>query len=164
MAYDTFLKIETPNVAGESTASGFTGQIEIYSFSWGASQPVTIGSGTTGAGAGKVSLSDFSIMKKQDKASPLLFQACCKGQHYGKFTFTFRKAGTKPIVYLEFILEEVYVSSYQLSGSSGGDDAPTESVSLAFGKVTYNYYPQLSTGGQDKVVPASYDLRTVVTT
>ena len=39
MAFDTYLKIETPDVAGEATATGFEGQIEIYSFSWGASNP-----------------------------------------------------------------------------------------------------------------------------
>ena len=70
MPFDAFLKIETPNVAGESTDSKHKGEIEIYSFSLGASNPTTIGSATGGAGAGKVSLSSFNFMKKTDKVQP----------------------------------------------------------------------------------------------
>src|SRR6516225_8190153 len=62
MPFDAFLKIETPNITGESTDSKHKGEIEIYSFSLGASNPTTIGSATGGAGAGKVSLSSFNFM------------------------------------------------------------------------------------------------------
>ena len=47
----------------------------------------------------------------------------------------------------------------QWSGSSGGDDMPTESVSFAFGKVDIKYFPQDEKGGQGTAVPASWDLR-----
>ena len=167
MAYDAFIKIETPNVEGESTASKFEKQIEVYSFSWGANQPVTIGSGSSGAAGGKVSISDFNFMKKLESSSTKLFSACCTGNHFGKVTVTLRKAGgtaNKQIVFNEYIMEEVYVSSYQLSGSSGGDDTPTESISMAFSKITFNYYPQKTDGGQGTVSPASWDLKTVEAT
>ena len=49
MPFDAFLKIETPNITGESTDSKHKGEIEIYSFSLGASNPTTIGSATGGA-------------------------------------------------------------------------------------------------------------------
>ena len=86
MAFDTFFDID--GIPGESTDEKMAGKIEIYSFSWGASNPVTVGSGTTGMGAGKVALSSFSIMKKTDKASPQLFLACCQGKHIAKGTVT----------------------------------------------------------------------------
>jgi len=88
MPFDAYLKIETPNITGESTDSKHKGEIEIYSFSLGASNPTTIGSATGGAGAGKVSLSSFNFMKKTDKVSPVLFQACASGVHYAKATVT----------------------------------------------------------------------------
>jgi len=50
MAFDTYLKIDT--VDGEATQANHAGWIEIYSFSWGASNPTTIGSGATGLSAG----------------------------------------------------------------------------------------------------------------
>jgi type VI secretion system secreted protein Hcp len=142
MPFDAFLKIETPNVAGESTDNKHKGEIEIYSFSLGASNPTTIGSATGGAGAGKVSLSSFNFMKKTDKVSPVLFQACASGVHYDKVTVTMRKAGETPVEYLTYTFGTVFVESVQWSGSSGGDDTPTESVSFAFGKMQIDYQPQ----------------------
>lgn len=169
MAFDTFLLIDDgKKVPGESTAAGLTpatGWMEIYSFSWGASNPTTVGSGTTGLSAGKVSISSFNIMKKTDTASCPLFQACCAGQHYPTAKVVMRKAtGTSGAqqIFLEYDFTDIMIESVQWSGSSGGDDTPTESVSIAFAKVAITYKKQdeatgaLSAGGQ-----ASWDLTTV---
>ena len=48
MAFDTFLKLEGPELKGESTDEKHKDEFELYSFSFGASNPVTIGSGSTG--------------------------------------------------------------------------------------------------------------------
>jgi type VI secretion system secreted protein Hcp len=147
MAFDAFLKIETPAVAGESSDAKHKGEIELFSFSLGAANPTTIGSATGGAGAGKVSFSSFSIMKKTDKTSPILFQACANGNHYAKATVTLRKAsGGDPVEYLKYTFGTVFVESVQWSGSSGGDDAPAESVSFVFGKLEVDYQPQGADG------------------
>ncbi|MEO7986135.1 MAG: type VI secretion system tube protein Hcp, partial [Gemmatimonadales bacterium] len=53
MAFDAFLKID--GVDGESTRKGFEKQTEIFSYSFGASNPSTVGSGGGGGGGGKVS-------------------------------------------------------------------------------------------------------------
>ncbi|HMF38065.1 MAG TPA: type VI secretion system tube protein Hcp, partial [Isosphaeraceae bacterium] len=90
MAYDTFLTIET--VTGEATQANHPGWIEIYSFSWGASNPTTVGSGSSGLSAGKASVSSFNIMKKTELSSCKLFAACCAGQHYKDATVEMSKA------------------------------------------------------------------------
>jgi type VI secretion system secreted protein Hcp len=162
MAFDTFLDLA--GCAGESTAKGYEGKIEIYSFSWGASNPTTIGSAQTGISAGKVSISSFNVMKKTEKSSPTLFSACCAGKHFANATVTMRKAtgdaGQKP--FLTYTFTDVMVESVQWSGSTGGDDTPTESVSFAFGKVEVNYQQQDSKGGTvGNAVKGSWDLTTV---
>src|SRR5436853_4572 len=91
MAFDTFIDIA--GVEGECTAKGFEKKIEIYSFSIGASNPTTVGSGATGLSGGKVSVSSFNFMKKTEKASTTLFAACCTGQHFATAKVTLRKAG-----------------------------------------------------------------------
>ena len=146
MAFDTFIDIA--GVEGECTAKGFEKKIEIYSFSWGASNPTTIGSGKEGISAGKVSISSFNIMKKTDKSSSTLFAACCNGDHFDTATVTMRKAGGSAGQqgFLIYEFSEVMVESIQWSGSSGGDDTPTESVSLAFGKVKVTYNIQSKDG------------------
>lgn len=162
MAFDTFIDIA--GVVGESTAAGFEGKTEIFSFSWGASNPTTVGSGTTGLSAGKVSISSFNVMKKTDKASTTLFAACCSGQHFDSATVTMRKAtGTsgKQQAFLVYTFTDVMVESIQWSGSSGGDDSPTESISLAFAKVTIAYSIQGKDGKMSAAGEASWDLTKV---
>ncbi len=162
MAFDTFLDLA--GVEGECTAKGFEKKIEIYSFSWGASNPTTVSSGATGLSAGKVSVSSFNIMKKTEKSSPKLFQGCCTGKHFDTAVVTMRKAagdaGQK--AFLVYTFTDVMVESIQWSGSTGGDDTPTESVSLAFAKVAITYQQQDSKGGSvGNAVDASWDLTKV---
>jgi type VI secretion system secreted protein Hcp len=163
MAFDCFmwLKGGTPPVEGETTDKTYKDKkaFEVFSFSVGASNPVTIGSGTEGSGGGKVSISSFSIMKKSDKASPNLFTNCCKGSHFDEGHVVLRKAGGEAVEYLKFDFEEVFVESIQWSGSSGGDDTPTESVSFAFGKIAMEYTPQSAKGQKGTPIPSNWDLR-----
>lgn len=163
MAYDAFMWLTggNPEAKGESTDATYKSKsaFEIYSFSWGASNPVTIGSQSTGSGGGKVSISSFNVMKKTDSASPALFLNCAKGQHFTTANVVLRKAGGTQMVYLEYTFSEVFVESVQWSGSAGGDDTPTESVSFAFGKVDLKYTPQKEKGDPGTAIPATWDLR-----
>lgn len=167
MAFDTYLLFGSgdPAITGEATAADLKpagGWFEIFSFSWGASNPTTVGTTSGGLSAGKVSVSSFNIMKKTDNASPLLFKACCTGQHYATATVCMRKAaGTsgKQGVFLQYDFTDVMIESIQWSGSSGGDDTPTESITLAFAAVTIQYNKQDSkTGAISAGNTGSWDL------
>ena len=52
---------------------------EIDDFSFDIEQTLNIGSQASGAGAGKVTFNPFSITRKTDRASPLLFEMACSG-------------------------------------------------------------------------------------
>jgi len=163
MAFDTYLSIDT--VTGEATQANHVGWIEIYSFSWGASNPTTVGPGSGGLAAGRVSVSSFNVMKKTEASSATLFAACCAGQHFDKATVEMSKAtGTsgQQQVFLKYTFTDVMVESVQWSGSTGGDDTPTESVSLAFAKCEINYSKQdEATGAMSPAGDASWDLTAV---
>jgi len=163
VAFDTFLQLD--GLDGESTRAGFEKWIEIYSFSFGASNPTTVSAGSSGMSAGKVSLSSFNVMKKTETSSPTIFQMCCVGDHFKTAKLTLNKAsGDKktPLSFLVFAFTEVYVESIQWSGSTGGDDTPTESVSFAFASVTVTYTPQQKTGAAaPKPIIGSWDQTTV---
>ena len=165
MAFDAYMYITGGAVPaeGETTDTEFKDKKawEIYSFSWGASNPTTIGSGGSGLAAGKVSISSFNIMKKTDNASPSLYKACCAGSFWPTATVILRKAGgTKQIHFIMYEFKSVFCESVQWSGSSGGDDTPTESVSFAFGKVKITYWPQKPDGTQGTKNEAMWDLTT----
>jgi type VI secretion system secreted protein Hcp len=156
MALEAFLKIE--GIPGESRKSGHADEIDILSFSFGASNPTTIGKGT-GAGASQVSISSFNIMKMTDLSSTALFLRCAKGEHIPTAIITLRKSGgEKALEYLQYKFAKVYVDSIQWSGSSGGDDSPAESLSLAFEKVEIVYSSQNDDGTAKKTVGSGWDI------
>jgi type VI secretion system secreted protein Hcp len=144
MAFDAYLKLDT--ITGESTSTGFTGCMEIFNFSLGAANPVTIGSASTGAGGGKAILQPFSFTKKTDSASPILYQTCVTGAHLATGSVQLRKAGGTALVYLTYGFKVIFIESISWSGSTGGDDSPTEHVSAAFGTLTVDYQAQDNTG------------------
>jgi type VI secretion system secreted protein Hcp len=164
MAYDAFLYFEggNPEVVGETSDKTFGPKkaMQIYSFSWGISNPTTVGHGG-GMSAGKASISGLNFLKRVDTASHTLALMCASGVHATKAFLVLRKAGGNvPLEYLKLTLEEVYVESIQFSGSSGGDDYPSESVTLAFGKITMEYIKQKPDGTGEPAKTFDWDLRT----
>ena len=156
MAVEMFLDIE--GVEGESQAKDFTNKIDIFSFSWGASNPSSVATGT-GSGAGKVSLSSMSIQKVVDKATAKLFLACCQGKHFAKGKLTVREAGgDSPVEYLVYDLTQVFVDSVSWGGASGGDK-PSESISFSFATIKMTYQEQQSAGSGQKAGEAGWDLQ-----
>jgi type VI secretion system secreted protein Hcp len=125
----TFLKLD--GIEGESTAKDHKGEIEVSSFSIGASG-AQHGSGG-GGGAGKVSFSSFTITKKLDKASPALFKAAAQGTHFKEATIVFRKAGKGQQEFLEYKLNSVLISSIQDGTSQKA--SPIEQVTFKFAKI-----------------------------
>jgi type VI secretion system secreted protein Hcp len=155
VSFDAFIKLD--GIKGEATAKGFEGAITILSFSWGASNPVSMVG--QGFGAGKVSLSSFNLMKKTDSSSTSLFTNCCKGTHIPKASVHLRKAGGEQVEFLTYNFESVMVESIQWSGSHGGDDTPTESLSLAFSKVEIKYSAQDAKGKLGSPMIGSWDIK-----
>jgi type VI secretion system secreted protein Hcp len=123
MAFDAFLKID--GIPGESTDDKHKNEIDVISFSFGASR----------SGKGRVAVADFSVVKLVDKASPLLFDAACQGEVAENAYFVARKAGAKPLDYIKITFEDVIITGVQHTGSAGTDDLPLESVSLGFSRM-----------------------------
>jgi type VI secretion system secreted protein Hcp len=138
MAVNAYLIID--GRPGPSTSK--ENAIDILSFSFGASNSAVIGAGSSGAEsrAGRANLSDLTVMKVLDKTSPLLFDDCVTGNYLKKVDIIYDKPmGDQQEDYFKIHMEEVLITSVQLSGSS---ENPTESVSFAFGKVKVSYNPE----------------------
>ena len=108
-----------------TTAAG-TGSFTVLSYSWGASNPATIGGG--GTGSGKVSISSLNTMKPFDACSPVLFESVSKGTFFKQLTLTQRSPDGQAVSIVA--LENVVVESWQVSSSTSQAGA-TESVSFA---------------------------------
>ncbi len=156
MAVDMFLKIT--DVKGESKDATHGGEIEIESFSWGATQLGTSSHGT-GAGGGKVSMNDFHFVMRNNSASPTLFLICANGKHLKEAKLTCRKAGEKPQKFLEVTMSDVLVSSYQ-TGGSGGGEVPMDQISLNYSKIEIDYLAQDEKGLTKSAGKKFWDMKT----
>ena len=154
MAVDMFIKID--KITGESRDSKHKNEIDVLSWSWGASQSGSFHVGG-GGGAGKVNIQDLSITKWVDSSSADLLKACSKGTHIPKALLTVRKAGDKPLEYIKILMEKVMVTSVS-TGGSGGEDRLTENVTLNFAKVDFTYSSQKDDGSKDKELSYKWNI------
>jgi type VI secretion system secreted protein Hcp len=143
MATDIFLKLD--GIKGESQDDKHKDEIELVSFSFGASN-FTKRSAGSGGGAGKVSLQDFHFVMRTNKASPTLFLSCASGKHISSAVLSVRKAGGTQVDYLKYTFTDVLISSYQTGGSSA-DVVPTDQISLNFIKLESTFTPLDERGG-----------------
>ena len=152
MAADIFAKLG--DIKGESLDSKHKGEIEVLSWSWGLSNPVSLAG--SGAGRGKAHFHDLSFTHKIDKASPALMQACATGVHLKEATITHRKAGKGQQEFLVIKMNDVIVTAL---GDADTSDESTETVSLAFAKIDVEYRPQKVDGSLDAGIHFKYDLK-----
>jgi type VI secretion system secreted protein Hcp len=145
MATDAFLELD--GVEGESTRTGFEGQIELTSFSMGGHNP---------AASGKVNLTPFTFTKESDKSTPGIFNALVTGKRFPKAKVTLHKAGGDEAVdFLVYEFEKVFIQDMSCSG--GLDADPVENVSMSYGKVTLTYTPMTGTGAKGSPMVMSWD-------
>jgi type VI secretion system secreted protein Hcp len=154
MAADIFAKLG--DIKGESLDDKHKDEIEVLSWSWGVSNPVSAAIGS-GAGAGKANFHDLSFTHKIDKASPVLMQACATGVHLKDATITHRKAGKGQQEFLVIKMNDVIVTG--VTHSDSGADGSMESVTLAFAKVDLEYKPQKADGTLDAAIAFKFDLK-----
>ena len=155
MAADIFAKLG--DIKGESTDAKHKDEIEVLSFSWGVTNAAHAGAG--GGGAGKATFQDLSIVHRIDKASPQLLLACATGKHLPNATITHRKAGKSQQEYLIVKMNDVIITGVVHSGNAGQQDTTSETVSLAFAKVDFEYKPQKQDGSLDAGVHFKYDIK-----
>jgi type VI secretion system secreted protein Hcp len=157
MAVNAYLVVD--GLTGPSTSK--TGAIDILSFSIGASNTSTYGTGASGleAKAGRANLADLSIMKVLDKTSTTLFNHCCSGDILASVMVIYDKPiGTAQADYYRVFLKDALITSVQHSGSN---ENPTESVSFAYQAIEIAYKAEKDDGTLDGAVQAGFNLETL---
>jgi type VI secretion system secreted protein Hcp len=160
-AVDYFLKID--GIEGESQDATHKGEIQLGSWSWGATNTGTMQAGG-GGGGGKASMQDFSFTMPVNKATPKLVQKLASGEHIKRAVLTCRKAGKTPQEYLKITFEDIIVSNYSTAGSGDGNAIPDEHISLNFAKIIFEYREQKADGTLGGAVTASHDMKRNQTT
>jgi type VI secretion system secreted protein Hcp len=153
MAVDYYLKLD--QVQGESADKDHKDEIQIMSWSWGASQVSSV-AGTGGSGAGKADLSDFSIMAYFDKSTPKFFKSICAGTHIKTGTMSAIKSGADGKPYLKVDFQEMFVTSLQISASS---EIPTVSISFSYNQIKIDYSTQNEQGNLTSTGAITYNTK-----
>jgi type VI secretion system secreted protein Hcp len=141
------------SISGAVTTDGFKDWIKLSSFQWGVGRAVSTPHGSEDTREGsEPSISEVVVSKRMEKASPQLWQDATGGDFSNTVTIVFTTT-TKDKVekYLEYEFQNTGLSGY--SCSAGEDDAPSESLSLNFAKVTWKYSSMdAKTSGKPDVV------------
>ena len=131
MAADYYLQLD--GIKGESADSRHAGWIECMSINWSITQPKSA-TASTGGGhtAERAELSEITISKLVDLASPMLAQLCACGKTIPKAKLEMQRAdgNGEPIKYFEVELENVLIAHIAPNFAGGG--FPTESLGLKF--------------------------------
>jgi type VI secretion system secreted protein Hcp len=157
MAIDVYLQID--GIKGESQDDKHKDWIECKAVAWGVVQPKSA-TASTGGGhtAERVEMTDISITKLADLATPLLLQTCAAGKTIPKAKFEFMRADGNGdrIKYFEVQLTNVLIGSVNPSVTEG--DFMHENVGLKFSAIKFMYTQQKIGGGAGGNTSGGWDL------
>lgn len=146
---DMFLKAtgqRTGEIVGESSDKRFPNQIDVVDWSWGMTAPTAVG----GQRTGRVLMDELKIIKRVDKSSTALMAVMNTNEVLTTAVLSVRKSGgASPLPYLTVTLGQARVISYHVQSDvdSSGSPTLTESLSLSFRSVDFDYTSQGATGG-----------------
>ena len=152
--YATFGKTQ-----GAVTAKGFENHVECTSFSLAGGRNIFMEVGTgVDRESTKPYLNEFVVTKKMDQASPDMWIGSLVGKTIDKVEVKCIKTSEDALEkYLHYTLEDVLVSSYNISNDDGTQGY--ESVSLAYNKIEMKYHPRKPDNSLGDPIPAGYDVK-----
>lgn len=157
MAVDFYLQLE--GITGESGDANHPGWIECLSVSWSVTQPKSATASTAGGHtADRAELSEISISKMLDVASPILSQTCAAGKTIPRARLEFQRADGEgpPVKYFEVELENVLIGHVPPHFTPNHE--PIENLGLKFSKVRWKYTKQNIAGGTSGKTTGGWNL------
>jgi type VI secretion system secreted protein Hcp len=147
------------DIQGEATDQGHKNWIILETMSSAITRSIPEGAKDQQRSRGNTTLGDVVIVRQLDKSSTKLQEACANGTFYTEVLIDFcSQIKNKQEPYLKYKLSNVIVSSYHVNAHESGSPVPTESVTLAYTKVEWNYVIiDPKTGDNKGNVPAHFD-------
>jgi type VI secretion system secreted protein Hcp len=93
-----------------------------------------------------------------DRSSPVLAKYCATGRHFSEVVMTARKAGEGQKDFLVIKFKEVFITSVEPSGNSGGDIG--ETVTFSYAQMDMAYKAQDDKGGLTGEVKFGWNVKT----
>lgn len=132
-----FLKIEGPDIDGESLTSDYEKQLSILAYDLNLSRDISIDNPSASSPTYFTPLSFTSFV--DSKALPKLVKSAALGTRHEKLTLTsLRETGSGLVKFSEIILEDAFFVEVSLSGTSG--DVPVYSFAVEYTEITVTTY------------------------
>lgn len=155
MPSNAFLKLD--GIKGESLDSDHKDELEVESYNFGITLPA-MGIGTGGGrAAGRADFQDFSISKRVDASSPVIYLNCIKGTVLKSALLTVCAASGDRRPIMKIAMSEVSITGVQPNGS-GGNELPSESVSFSYGTIKWTYTQRDEAGAAKGDIASGWDL------
>ena len=126
------------DIKGECTTSGYEGWINVDNVAFGVGRSIqSVSEGSDKRDVSTPTISEVAISRSTDLASPEFFFQACGGQTLELATINIVQVeNNEPKVHVAIELTDPIVSGYSIS--TGGDN-PSESVTLNFTKISFQY-------------------------
>jgi len=137
-----FLKLD--GIRGASTDARHKDEIDITSYAQAFRNSVNFGFGG-GAGSGRVSCGDITVLKNIDRSSPDLIMQVTTGRHIRDGVITFSTGGERPLDYYTVRMRDIVVDAVEQMDPPG-ESGLTEKVSLKVRQFQFTFVPQDNRG------------------
>jgi type VI secretion system secreted protein Hcp len=145
-------------IDGEATHQDHQKWIDISSMQFGIGRAISTPAGSTAnREASEPSVSEVTLSKQMDGASPKLFTESATGNVGKTVKIDLVSTGSPGNTYVTYTLTNALISAYSVST---GGDRPSESISISFTKIEYKFIPYDANNKAGTPVTVSYDLAT----
>lgn len=146
------------DIKGESKDSKHDGWINLVSVSQSLTRPMAAGSSGSTRQRASVRCGDVLVVKELDSSTPKLIEAICDGTVFPKCTIDLctstGQSGRVP--YFMWVLDNVHVTSYSVSGATSDGNVPTENISLNYEKIKWTYDKMGKDGNSQGKIEATW--------
>ena len=149
--------LKIPDIPGQTALKDFEDQIQLLSMSHGVAMQMTGNPSDRERTSGRPNHQDLTVSKYVDLSSCPLIAACNAGTNLKTITLTIgRNDAGKIMPYLIFTLDNALVSSISVGAGSG--DRPTETLTLNYTKIKWDFTEQKGEMGKKGNNGAVWDL------
>jgi len=130
-------------VKGETKDDNHKDWIDLVGWTFKTDRLITSNTSTKGdRESSNARIYDLQISKEMDLATPKLFmESLCGTGKEVKLRLTKTGQGKGSDVYMEYILKNALISSYEVGGSNTDLSRPTENITISFVEIEVKYTP-----------------------
>lgn len=154
--------LKWPGIEGEATDASHRGWLDIDNLSWGVQRAITSSPSTSkDRESANAEITDLTITRRMDKASPSLFMAACcgKGQEL-TLHLTKTGSGRGSEVFMAYTLRNALVSDYRMKARRQPRTRPREQLVISFQAIEAKYTPYDDDGTAEAPIAVGFDTTT----